>query len=359
MPVKFLYAADLRLDRPFALGEGSGTFALRARDVAYETTRRLVDCALSRAVDFVFLRGEICDAHCGAKPLLFLMEQTMRLSKAGIPCYFLNEGTALDAGWPAGFPAGAKWLHNVDANILSSNLLFSPASLPVPPPLQGLSHNESGPKGAWLVTLPDSSNSPKSGEFEREFIALDALRWEHCEMDVTSVETEKDLTITWRAVKDGFREREKSPAGRPVLLHLKLTGVMKERSVFYGESFVRAPGTLMKKLNADEITKKNFVLVDSLSDDTSPLPAAKEASAKGANAPEGDFEKEAAFFKSGMDLRVGLFDVLKERGVLKHLLASDAAALLENMTEAEVESILKESCDMAKYGLFKDMEESK
>ena len=116
----------------------------------------------------------------------------------------------------------------------------------------------------------------------------------------------------------------------------------------------------MKKLNADEITRGNFVLVDSLSDDAllpalPDLPVSPESATLPVSAKtvEQGFWEEAAFFKSAIDLRVGLFEALKERGVLKRVLASDAAPLLENMTEADVESLLKESHDMALYGLFK------
>ena len=347
-PVKFLYAADLRLDRPLALGEGAcGMLEPRAGDFAYEATRRLVECALSCGVDFVFLRGELCDACCGAKAFLFLTEQMTRLSRAGIGSYILNEGTPLDARWLARFPPGVKWLPSADADIVSGNRSFSPAALPAPAPLQGLGPEESGPRGALLVTLPDS---PQNKEPEKEFIELNALRWERCELDVTSIESEKDLAASWKTVKNGFRGREREPA-RPVLLHLKLTGVMKERSIFYGEDFLRGPEILMKKLNADEGTRKNFVLADSLSDDTlSPSDPPR------AGTLLSDFLEEAAFFKSGIDLRVGLLDALKERGILKHVAAAGATPFIENMTDADVESLLKESCDMANHWFFKDAE---
>ena len=119
---------------------------------------------------------------------------------------------------------------------------------------------------------------------------------------------------------------------------------------------MRDPRVLMKKLNADEAARKNFVMVDSLEDDTlSPAPnPSSSGNTKGANALEADFWEETAFFRSGIDLRVGLFDALKERSLLKHVLATEAAPFLENMTEAGVESLLKESCDAAVYGLFKD-----
>ena len=360
-PVKFLYAADLRLDSTVALGEGSGVLVPRARDVAYEATRRLVDCALSRGVDFVLLKGELFDAHCGAKALLFLIEQTTRLSNAGIVSYILNERLPLDVRWLAEFPASVKWLERKEASIVCGARELPLISLlePAPLPLQGLGSDENGPRGAWLVSLPDD------GEPLREFIELNALRFEHCEMDVTSIETEDDLAASWRAVKGGFRERE-SMRDRPVLLHLKLTGVMKERFLFYGENFMRDSGALMKKLNADESARKNFVLVDSLEDDTisqarQPLSSidTRETGEKGANSLESDFWGEMAFFKSGIDLLVGLFDALKERGVLKHILATDAAPLLENITEADVGSLLKETCDMATYELFRNARDPK
>ena len=372
-PIKFLYASDLRLDRPLALGEGASAYAPRARDAAYETTRRLVDCALSRDVDFVLLRGELCDACCGAKALLFLTEQTARLSYAGVPCYILNEGAPIDARWLAGFPAGVKCLNpKVDANTITcrtrsfplASLLESALKGAKLTPLQALGPDENRPGGAWLVFLPDL---PDSGEPEVEFIELDVLRWEGCEMDITHVETDEDLAASWKTVKDDFRGR-----GRPVLLHLRLCGVMKDRALFYGESPMCDPGVLMKKLNADEINRKNFVLVDSISDDAlSPEPCSEKAAnpkgakargrganargtnANGANALEAEFWEEINFFRSGIDLRVGLFETLKERGILKRLLATDAAQFLENMTEADMASLLKESCDVAIHGLFK------
>ena len=346
-PIKFLYAADLRLDRPLALGEGaSGAFAHLARDVAYEATRRLVGCALARDLDFVLLRGELFDAHCGARALHFLAEQTRRLSRAGIPCYILNEGPAVDARWLAEFPAGVRWLEPKDEEIAASNRLLPLTQLlePAPLPLQGVSHDENGPKGALFVSLPSD------GEPEREFIELDALRWEHCEMDVTPIETEEDLTASWKTIKDTYRERE---AKRPVLLHVKLTGVMKNMVVFYGKDFTPNHEVLMKKLNADEIAKKYFVLADSLTDCAiSPTPRQSSSN----DALEADFWGEMAFFNSGLDLRVGLFDALKERSFLKRILATDTAPFLENVTEADVESILKESCDAAIYWLSKARE---
>jgi hypothetical protein len=182
---------------------------------------------------------------------------------------------------------------------------------------------------------------------KKEFIALDALRWETREMDVTALETEDDLAAAWRDVKEAVRES----AGRPALLRLRLTGEMKNRSLFYGASIVREDGVLMKKLNLDEGARKNFVLVDSLEDET--LAPSREPAAEGL---EADFWKETSFFKSGIDLRVGLFDALRERGFLKRLLATDAAPLLENMTEADVEPILLEAIHMARQGfsLFGD-----
>ena len=147
------------------------------------------------------------------------------------------------------------------------------------------------------------------------------------------------------------------------MLRLKLSGAIKERSLFYGTGFMRDPRVLMKKLNADEATRKNFVMVDSLEDNTlspaqRPLPSAdaKEENAKRANALEADFWEEMAFFRSGIDLRVGLLDALKERSFLKRVLASDAAPFLKNITEADVESLLKESCDAAFHGIFKAMD---
>jgi hypothetical protein len=352
-PVKFLYASDLRLDKPLILGEGSGgAFAARARAVAYEATRRLVDCALSRGVDFVILRGELFDAGCGAKALLFLAEQTRRLLSAGIACYILNESAVIDPRWR--FPAGLKWFSQDDVKEATIECNFREFPLtellePAPPPLQGLSLNESGPGGAWLVCMPDG------GAPTREFIELDALRWESCEMDVTSIETEEDLAVSWRATREGFRGLE-AAVDRPVLLRLRLTGVMKDRSVFYGQNVARDSGMLMNKLNAEEETRKNFVLIDSLSDETV-QPERRDLSPS--DVFETDFWEEITFFKSGIDLRFGLFETLKERGILKRVLASDAAPLLENITEADVESLLKESCDMAVYGLLKDARDFK
>ena len=347
-PVKFLYATNLRLDKPLALGEAADALATRARAVAYEATQRLVDCALSRDVDFVLLRGELCDVHCGPKALLFLTEQTMRLSKAGIACYILNEGSALDAEWLAEFPNGVKWLHGDEGNAgivtcANRKLPLAPILEIIPPQLQGLGMDENGPKGAWLVSLSGD------GEPKKEFIELSVLCWEHCEMDVTSIDTEEDLAVSWRNMKNDLRERE--PAGRPILLHLKLTGVVKEPSIFYGEDFVRNPEVLIKKLNAGENTQGNFVLVNSISDETSPPSSSMSAAEIGTL--EADFWEEAALFKSGIDLRTGLFDILKERGILNHIIATDAASLLKSMTEADVELILREGCDMMNYEFFK------
>ena len=42
-------------------------------NATFEATRRLIDCALARHVDFVLLTGDLYDAACGARAPLFLM----------------------------------------------------------------------------------------------------------------------------------------------------------------------------------------------------------------------------------------------------------------------------------------------
>jgi hypothetical protein len=326
--VRFLFAVDLRLDTPFAGGPGIGAVLSRLRDIPFEALRRLVDCALERRVDCVLLAGRICDAAMSSiTTRFFLIEQIDRLAAAGIVCY-VGEGEAdflfrENAVHPLveffdAFPACRE-----GATVSTGTL-------------QGRSMDEAGPRGAWLVSLK------RDGTFEREFLELDALRLQVCEEDIDD-ESAPPLSVRWTGLKERLRLEAN---GRSVLVRLRLKRKAGSDLLYEDDRCIN----LMQTLNAGEELKKNFVVIDYIDyenldiDQEKGYPSGDENFC-GEDDLVSDFRQEIAAFTSRIDSRVALFDVLKERGLLKRILAdTPAAGLLEEITETDMDEILKDAC---------------
>ena len=346
-PVQFLYARDIRLDRPFSGGAGMAEIPFfRLRNTAFVALRRLIDCALERKVDFVLLAGCLCDSACGKETPAALMEQLARLSAAGIRCHILREN--VEPWMEIAFPSNVDWLNKEEENFSivkdgKGIVLSLPPILAVSSkPLQACSPDEDGANGAWLITLCEDGS-------EKEFIACDALRWASRKLDVATLGSGEGLASAWEKMREELRAWGD---GRPVLAQVELTGRSGWRDFFEGEDF----DALIKKLNAGEAEREDFVILDSVADktflpdlshfgnwsfDLEKFPVGRSL--------ESDFFQELLSFKSQIDPRLTLFDILKERGGRA---PSEAASFLENLTEASLDFLLQESCREVLNGLF-------
>jgi hypothetical protein len=305
----------------------------RLQGILFEALRRFVDCALEREAGFVLLTGRLCDASaCSIRTRFFLMEQMSRLSAAGIACYIEDDG--------AGFLFERFPLLRPLDEVLGTFPLLREAIAVSPETLQGRGFEESGPHGAWWVSLK------ADGTFEREFMELDALRLRVCEQDV-SAESRESLPVLLADLKERLRLEAN---GRPTLLRLTLKGRPdggEERDEWKWTD-------LVELFNAGEDLKKNFVILD----DTEKENEAEEAEffsneeffreGEDCGAEDdfiSDFRFEVSSFMSQIDSRLALFDVLKERGLLKCVLANGAAAsFLEELSEADMGGIMRDAC---------------
>jgi hypothetical protein len=138
------------------------------------------------------------------------------------------------------------------------------------------------------------------------------------------------------------------------LVQLTLRG-KPGRSGFWGEggegSIVCDSAAFVRDLNAGEPMDGAFVLVHSLGDEKT-SPEEEEKNVQESRPFESDFLEEVSFFKSQIDIRLALFEVLKERGVWEQLLKTKVASLLEELTEAEVQSLLRASRAIVRHGLL-------
>jgi DNA repair protein SbcD/Mre11 len=91
-PVRFVHAADLHLDAPFA-GVDASDPRVRAELVAApaEAFERVVSLCVSEAVDFLVISGDVYDDPRSFNAQLCFQQQTRRLDEAGIGV-FIAEG---------------------------------------------------------------------------------------------------------------------------------------------------------------------------------------------------------------------------------------------------------------------------
>jgi DNA repair exonuclease SbcCD nuclease subunit len=102
-PFRFLHAADLHLERPFA-GVAEVPEPLRERliDAPYVAASRLFDLAISEAVDFVVLSGDVADVRrAGPRAMAFLVGQFQRLAAKNIHVYWAGGEVDPPSQWPA------------------------------------------------------------------------------------------------------------------------------------------------------------------------------------------------------------------------------------------------------------------
>lgn len=156
--IRFLHAADLRLDLPvLGLEEVPPHLIDALINAPYEAARRVFDTALKERVDFVVLAGNVVHPlRCGPRGIAFLLEQFQRLAEQEIVVYWVGGESDHADHWP-------------DAAKLPSNVqVFAPGKLEelshfrgdgVICTLAGFSHDDG------RAVRPGDFNPDSSGQF--------------------------------------------------------------------------------------------------------------------------------------------------------------------------------------------------
>jgi DNA repair protein SbcD/Mre11 len=102
-PFRFLQASDFHLERTL---RGACELPERLRqwflEAPYRAAQRVFDAAISEAVDFVVLTGDVLDAELtGPRGPIFLLEQFQRLQAAGIAVYWAGGPIDEPHRWPS------------------------------------------------------------------------------------------------------------------------------------------------------------------------------------------------------------------------------------------------------------------
>ena len=295
---RFVHAADLHIDSPFAgVGDADNRVATRLREATYEAFQNLVDLCINQNVDFLVIAGDVYDgADRSVRAQLRFRDGLSKLAEAGIQSFVVHgnhdplDGWQSSISWPVGvhiFGATPEWknfekngevvaavqgmsyptrevtdnlakqfsppesanlfaiglLHaNVGANSAHPN--YAPCSVedlsesgidywalghvhtrqtlkrsaPViayPGNTQGRHPNETGARGALVVDV-DPSGASRS-----DFVALDVVRWERSDVDISNLETIDSLDSAIRQATDNLSVQAED---RDVVCRLTLVG---------------------------------------------------------------------------------------------------------------------------------------
>jgi DNA repair protein SbcD/Mre11 len=117
----FIHASDLHLDTPFSgIGRVDPTFQQKLRDASLAAFDNLIQAAISRAVDFVVLAGDIYDgAERGTRAQARFLKGIRCLDQRGIRCFFIHGNhDPVEEGWsalrPEDFPSSAVLFDQCD-----------------------------------------------------------------------------------------------------------------------------------------------------------------------------------------------------------------------------------------------------
>jgi exonuclease SbcD len=295
---RFVHAADLHIDSPFAgVGDADNRVATRLREATYEAFQNLVDLCINQNADFLVIAGDVYDgADRSVRAQLRFRDGLSKLSEKGIKTFVVHgnhdplDGWQSSITWPEGvhiFGATPEWVNfekngevvaavqgmsyptrevndnlavqfspptsgnlfaigllhaNVGANSAHPN--YAPCTVedlsesgidywalghvhtrqtlkraaPViayPGNTQGRHPNETGARGALVVDI-DPSGASRS-----EFVALDVVRWERSQVDISNLETIDSLDSAIRQATDNLSVQAED---RDVVSRLTLVG---------------------------------------------------------------------------------------------------------------------------------------
>ena len=103
-PVRFVHAADLHLDAPFAgIAATDARVGAALADATYEAFRRIVDTCIEREVAFLVIAGDAYNsADKSLRAQLRFRAEMERLAEAGIDVFIANGNHDPQSGWSAG-----------------------------------------------------------------------------------------------------------------------------------------------------------------------------------------------------------------------------------------------------------------
>lgn len=101
--VRFVHAADLHLDAPFA-GVDASDPRVRSALVAstFEAFGRIVELCIREEADFLVIAGDVYDSSRSMTAQLRFQQQAVRLAEAGIPVFVAQGNHDPADGWSAG-----------------------------------------------------------------------------------------------------------------------------------------------------------------------------------------------------------------------------------------------------------------
>lgn len=201
--------------------------------------------------------------------------------------------------------------------------------------IQGRHARESGEKGVYEAVLTTPSGSLPASAVA-EFVPCDAVRWRSEHLSISGMDRDEDFFQALAGLKE---EARNGAGGRPVILRVALSGRGRVHEMLRRPGFLRGSGGLMDTLNAQEAEHPDFVHTVGISDTTAP-----ELDLEFLSAGEhfvGDFLKEVRSFTKRGDLREGMMDILRERGLLDKIRQSgDVLERIESLSEDEVGELL-------------------
>ena len=102
-PVRFVHAADLHLDAPFAGVDASDPRVKSALIAStLEAFERIVALCIDEHVDFLVISGDVYDSSRSMTAQLGFQRQAVRLAEAGIPVFIAQGNHDPADGWSAG-----------------------------------------------------------------------------------------------------------------------------------------------------------------------------------------------------------------------------------------------------------------
>ena len=214
-----------------------------------------------------------------------------------------------------------------------------------PGTIQGRNIRETGEKGVFSVTL--FPGEPGCAEF----IPCDVVRWRSEDISIDGMERDEEF---FQAVSDLKETVRRENGGLPALLRLSVSGRGKIHGLLRRPGFLRGPGGLLETMNEGEEDRPDFVFTEEISGVTLP-PLDLDSLAAGSHFA-GDFLKEIRAFRQRGDLREGLKDILRKRGILDRIPSRDVLDVIDSLSDEDAELLLDRGTWSALSGLLEGID---
>lgn len=251
------------------------------------------------------------------------------------PCSLADLGRAGMDYWALG--------HVHRAEVLSRD----PLAL-YPGNIQGRNIREDGKKGVFMVTMILEDGRAEGRE---EFVPCDTVRWRSEKLSIEGMDRDEQFFQALKELKEQIRAEGE---GLPTLLRLTVTGRGKTYYLLRRPGFIKGPGGLMETINEGEESRPDFVFIEDVVEAAAP-PLDLDSLAGGAHFT-GDFLREARNFKERGDLREGLRDILRQRGIEDKISSPEVLQAIEAFDDEDVEAFLDRGIYGALSGLLEGTE---